>query len=402
MRIVFYIWSLGIGGAERHTLDLAGRLRREGFDAVVMVHSGSCHPDLRPDPLLPIIKLNSPGFTNPFGWLKAWRALADLDADVLISVNQSATLVALAGRWIIRRPLVFIFHSTILARRVDRLKMQVLKATASSFLTVFCSVKQQEYWKSHGFNGPSIAIPNGIDASLFSPPTYSARIEAKKRLGLDESEFVVGMIAAFRPEKNHFGLVRAIDLLRSQGVAATVLFVGDGPLRGDVEAMVAKVHLEDKVIFVGQKADVRPFLSAIDVGVICSTSVETFSLAALETMATETPMIMTDIGGASEMVAHEVSGIIVPPGDVGSLVAALHLMNDAGLRKTLAHEARRSIERHFTVEAMVARYAELLRAIMIQPLARTDAAVAKRVSEQLSPTPKGRDEQSPRTVYFSD
>jgi glycosyltransferase involved in cell wall biosynthesis len=361
-RVLFYIWSLGVGGAEKHTLDLAAALRRRGVDARVLVHRGGCDPALNPDPELPIGQVGGGGFAKVADWARAWRAMAELKPDVVVGVNQSATIVASLGRALGRVPceVLSVFHTTQLAKRSDWPKMLAYLAATAGGRTVFCSANQLRFWRARGFGGATRVITNGIDVGRFSPAGAPEREAARAALDLSPDDYVVGLVAAFRPEKNHGGLLEAVAALRARGVPAKALLVGDGPRRQAVAALAETLGVSDHVLMVGRHADVRPFVTAMDVGVLSSTAVETFSLAALELMASGLPMVMTDIGGASEMVEDGRNGFLVPPGDVAALADRLERLADPARRTAFGRAARDNVVAAFTFERMVDDYAALL------------------------------------------
>jgi glycosyltransferase involved in cell wall biosynthesis len=116
------------------------------------------------------------------------------------------------------------------------------------------------------------------------------------------------------------------------------------------------------VTFAGVQWDVKPWLAMMDVFVLPSTNVETFSNAALEAMAMQKPVILSRLGGADEMIRNGVDGYVV---DIGALSEALPpllhtLHEDRMLRERLARSARERVEQRFSMEAMLERFSELI------------------------------------------
>src|SRR5690606_38216679 len=140
------------------------------------------------------------------------------------------------------------------------------------------------------------------DTERFRYEGAAARARIRRRLGIGEAEYVIGLCALLRPEKNHTQLVDALAMMARRGVPARALMIGDGVMRGAVLARAREAGLERQVTITGVQQDVRPWVSACDVMVLCSTAVETFSLAALESMALGRPLVHADLGGAREMI----------------------------------------------------------------------------------------------------
>jgi glycosyltransferase involved in cell wall biosynthesis len=128
---------------------------------------------------------------------------------------------------------------------------------------------------------------------------------------------VIVQVAAFRREKAHHDSIEALSILcASTSLRPYLLFVGGGrdaiinELRGFAKAR----SVEEQVRFCGVHPDVRHFYWIADVFTLTSTAVETFSLAALEAMSTGLPCVLTDLGGAAEMVSDGGNGYLVLPG----------------------------------------------------------------------------------------
>jgi glycosyltransferase involved in cell wall biosynthesis len=221
---------------------------------------------------------------------------------------------------------------------------------------------QRRYWAARKVHGRRTdVIHNGIDLSYWTPVTDAARDCMRKALGFAGDDFVIGMSAVLRPEKNHVELVEAIAALRRRGIPARALLIGDGPMRGAVEARARSLAVANHVLITGLQQDVRPLVGACDAVALCSTAVETFSLAALEAMALERPVVQSEIGGAAEMTRPGYDGYLYPVGDRAALVARLAALADPAARSRMGRNARRSVEQRFSEEAMIDRYERALK-----------------------------------------
>ena len=201
-------------------------------------------------------------------------------------------------------------------------------------------------------------IRNGVDLQRHRPVDASTRAAAKAALRIAPSALTLGSVAMFRPEKNHLQLIRALAALRQADIPAELVLVGDGPTRRTVEAQVAALGLDKVVRFCGEQAEVRPFLAALDAGVLCSTSVETLPLFGLELMATGAPLVASRIGGLEELVEDGVDGLLFPAHDTPALVRQLKRCADPVVRGRLSAGAAAKAQ-GFSADAMADRYAEL-------------------------------------------
>jgi glycosyltransferase involved in cell wall biosynthesis len=178
----------------------------------------------------------------------------------------------------------------------------------------------------------------------------------RTELGFAPQDYVIGLCSSLRPEKAHGDLLQAIGQLRSRGVAAKALFIGDGSERATIEQAARDLGLREHVVITGLKEDVRPFIGCCDVMTLVSHAIETFSLAALESMALAKPLVMSDIGGASEQVLHGQTGLLFEPGDLTTLAGHLQTLESASLRARMGSAAQRRVRQLFTVETMTAGF----------------------------------------------
>ena len=131
--------------------------------------------------------------------------------------------------------------------------------------------------------------------------------------------------------------------------------------------------LAGTVHFLGQRRDVTSILETVDVGAL-SSDWEGMPLFVLECMATGTPVVATDVGGIPEMIAHDRTGLLVPPRDPGALATAIStLLGDPERRRRLAAAAMERMHA-FTIDAVAERFAalyeELVRETAVRPTSR--------------------------------
>jgi glycosyltransferase involved in cell wall biosynthesis len=143
---------------------------------------------------------------------------------------------------------------------------------------------------------------------------------------------------------------------------ATLLLVGGGPEKAVLDAYAQGLGVSEFVVWAGEREDVRPFLANMDVGLLCSRT-ETLSLAAIEMMAMGLPMVMSDVGGASEIVTAGVNGQLFMANDDEGLVESLRLLFDPAQRSLASKAASFTAHTKFSSTRMVLEYEQLLRNI---------------------------------------
>lgn len=202
-----------------------------------------------------------------------------------------------------------------------------------------------------------IRIPNGVDHRRFAPADATIRRTRQAVLGLTGP--VLTFVGRLHEQKNLPILLRATTELRGAWPGLHLLLVGEGPERESLGRLVAELDLQDHVTFTGSSVDVAPFLCATDVFVHPSRA-EGMPGALLEAMAAGLACVATRIGGTVDIITDGVDGILVEPGDVGGMVAAIaRLLGDPALRGRLAAAARQTVETRFTIEEVASRYATL-------------------------------------------
>jgi glycosyltransferase involved in cell wall biosynthesis len=143
-----------------------------------------------------------------------------------------------------------------------------------------------------------------------------------------------------------------------------LLIVGDGPLRPQVEALIAQYQLQDHVRLLGLVRDVGEVLVAADVALLITAGWEGLPLSALEAMALGRPLIISDVGGNREAVLDGETGYVIPPRDVAAFVsAALELINHPTKRQTLGEAGARRVQQHFSLQIMATKVTDVYRSL---------------------------------------
>jgi glycosyltransferase involved in cell wall biosynthesis len=214
-----------------------------------------------------------------------------------------------------------------------------------------------------------IKIYNGIELSEYSPNGKAVSrqpSEVRREFGLAKNVLVIGAIGRMVWQKGFKYFIEAVPEIVLVVPEAMFLFVGDGPLRDELEVKSEKLKVADRLIFTGFRTDIKEILSTIDLLVVPSL-LEGFPMITLEAMAMAKPIIATNIDGITEQITDGVDGILVPPKDPSALAkAVITILNDNELAKTMGLAAREKVEQEFSVEKIVAEtekvYLSLLQA----------------------------------------
>ena len=368
LRVLFVLPSLKRGGAETQLVNLVSKMDPGRIEAHVLTFER--HLDQ-------LERLREAGIEHhyqrrgskyDFSYTAEIARLVDeLEIDVLHSTLQFALLAGWLGRLRARRapPIVAAIHTTISRDRKEEFQVRLLYRwlLRGCARIVFVCRAQQAYWVERypGLKERSIVIYNGIDPDRFQR-TGGSDLEAealRAQLGIGSGEIVIAAVAGFRPEKRYDLLLDAFQRLPGN---MRLLLAGDGPMRQEVESRVKVAGLDHRVHFLGLVSDTRPVLAASSVSLLSSTAVETFSMAVLESMAMEVPVIVPDLSGLPEAVEHGETGFIYPTGSVDGLSGALAAFAElpARRRREMGQAARRRVVNNFAEQRMVKETEDLL------------------------------------------
>jgi sugar transferase (PEP-CTERM/EpsH1 system associated) len=201
-------------------------------------------------------------------------------------------------------------------------------------------------------------ILNGVDHLRFAPAPRRAAIAGSPFD--DPALWLVGTVGRMQTVKAQPVLARAfVDVLQRLPALRRhlrLVMVGDGPLRSECEAVLRDAGVADLAWLPGERSDVPEIMRGLDCFVLPSL-VEGISNTILEAMASGLPVLATQVGGNADLVEPGVTGELVPAGDVAALSAGLARMaGDPGRSRVMGAAGRRSVERSFSLPAMVAAY----------------------------------------------
>lgn len=181
---------------------------------------------------------------------------------------------------------------------------------------------------------------NGVAPVARRPGEETDALRA--RWGLEEGDFVLGILARLEAYKGHMDILSALAALRGEGRPVKLLIAGAGPCEDALRAETARLGLEEAVRFLGFVSDVAPVLSVLDLQLNASYGTETSSLSILEGMSMGLPAVVSDYGGNPWLIDGGEDGLLFPARDAAALAGAVaRLMDD---RPELARMGRRAEE----------------------------------------------------------
>ena len=340
-RVLLLIKGLGAGGAERLLVHAARHRDADRFAyeaAYLLPHKVALVGDLE-DQGVPVRCIGTRSLLDP-RWVRRRRRLV-LDHRIDV-VHVHSPLPAVGAR--------------LALRTIPRSRRPALVSTLHNVWPSLHWLTRGLERATAGLDDARFTVSDAVRASL--PPGRSRhdrtvihgidddqvrsaadRRAVRREIGADDGDLVIGTVANLRATKGHVDLVEAAALLGDRSGIRFVL-VGDGTLRADLEADVARRGLTERVTFLGHRTDAHRLMSGFDV--LCLPSHhEGRPLVVMEAQAIGLPVVATAVGGVPGMVTDGVDGLIVPPHRPALLAAALGgLLDDPGRRAEMGRRAR--------------------------------------------------------------
>lgn len=371
VRLLLVTDSLEVGGAERHVVDLAVALHQKGFEVVVACSvSGSLAQPLLGAgvPVKPLLDRKVKRRVSLTYALRLRRLMKGARFDLVhahVYASGAAAALASLGTGV---PLVLTEHTEALwqgqrARTVSRF----VYARARRIIVVSSAIRRRLVKRDGVPTNLITVVPNAVStvAGTVAPPQgLPAELEEGP---------LVGVVARLQPEKGLDHFLKAAARVASLVPEVRFIVAGDGPLRGELEALAKRIGVGESVHFLGFRSDAREVTRLLDMLVVPSLT-EGSPLVVLEAMAAGVPVVASDVGGIPDQIRHEREGLLVPPGDPKALEdALLCLLRDPAYARVLGEEGRRRVHSEFGHGTMVRRVEEVYRKILGRSAAR-DAA----------------------------
>lgn len=324
--------------------------------------------------------LSSPRALRPGGRVE--RAVADLGPDLLVAtqLRNAGPTVSLSGR-IGVESIVLVQNLPRFggSRPVQLVKRTIYGRALTGASLVICVAQQvaDELSQHYGVEDERLAVvSNGIDPGPEPLRRRADRHEIRSEFGVEEGHHLFVNIGRMHPQKGHVHLIEAARRLRERaGVGPFTVIVVGGAESGATERLgtqlkdqVEQLGLSDRVRFAGYRTDTRDLLECADAFVLSSLWEGGPSLAALEAMAAECPVVLTDYGSRLEGFVDGEHGFYVPAGDPEAMAEALHeIMGTADDDLIAMGEAARAyVVEHRSLDrarrSFVARLDQLLQA----------------------------------------
>jgi len=226
------------------------------------------------------------------------------------------------------------------------------------FVSVGREIRQRYRDRGIGTPDQHVVIPSAIELDWFRSSCFDSedeRVAKKHDLGIAHSEApVVGMVASLEPRKGYDdALGVACEMLERSAVPdIQFLFVGNGPLREELERKACEKNIADRVIFTGFREDIADVMECFDLFMFTS-HMEGLPQVLVQAAATGLPAVTFDVEGASEIIQDGSSGYVLPERNHGEMVDCLiELLTDNEKRERFGENARRHASSRWSIDNM--------------------------------------------------
>jgi len=353
VRVLYLTHTLGVGGAEELILNMVARLPRDRYEPMV------CCFENPPGPIgpeiaalgVPVVPLGvAPGWRHPLAWWTIVRRLRQLRPQIVHTFMLPASLYGRSAAVAAGVPIIIGTEVNIYDRKQGHhiLIERLLSARSACVVASAESVKAA-YVRQLGISADNVRVVyNAVNWDRLN--ATQTPDDVRQSLGIPRDRLVVGVVATLQDKKGHRVLIDAVA--ETPGLERVwLMLVGDGPERRPLEAYVAARGIADRVTFCGTRRDLGNVLPAMDVFALPSLW-EGLPLALILAMGAERPVVATRLAGIPEVVTNGDTGLLVEPGNVQQLGAALaRVCTDAALRARLGARARAAVRDRFGADA---------------------------------------------------
>lgn len=361
MKVFLLTTHLDMGGIPIYVMELARMLKKRGHEPVVLSDAGSLERRLAQEGIRHIrISCRTSSEIHPKLWFRAFprilRAIREEKPDLIHSHTRVTQVLGWAVSSICSVPYVTTCHGLYkfrLGRRFLRCWGKWVMAISNA--TMNRVVQQYRLAPPHQV----ILVENGIDVERFrQPPDPEAVARFRRTNGLNGGP-VIGAVARLSPVKGLDLLLKAVPSLLKDFPDLRVLMVGDGPAREELVKLAYELKIADRVAICPSVEDTRVPLALMQVFASPAWE-EGFGLAIVEAMAAGVPVVASDAGGPGEIIEHEKSGLLIPPGDIVALEKSLRgLLQDAEARRKMADNGLARVKEQFNLNRVVTQVEEV-------------------------------------------
>jgi glycogen(starch) synthase len=372
-----------VGGIARHCEGLAKALVQQNHEVHLFTLDFPGSPNYEEMDGVKVYRASTElGHPNFLTWVLLFnhfltKRMADVvhsvDFDVMHVHDWLAAFSGISFKHYLKKPMVLTVHSTEVGRAQglhspDSFSINGIEwwAMYEADRVIVCSQSMKNEICGH-FNLPLDkvdVIPNAIDATKYQ--TSVDRGSVRQRYGVGYGEKLILCVGRLVPQKGIEYFIRAIPSIAKRYPEAKFIIVGEGWSRDILEAETRASGQNRKIQFTGFASDqeVINLMTSADVLVVPSVY-EPFGIVALEGMATGVPVVASQVGGLSEVIEHDRTGLFVFPRSPESIAWGIdRVLSDPDHAKWLTENAKEKLHKAYSWEAVAMKTVEVYRKVV--------------------------------------
>lgn len=353
-KIVFFVGSLNSGGLERFVTSISIELLKKSSIIPVVI----C---LEKKEGIFLKKLEQSGIkvlNAPRGWqrklLSFWKLrqlIKSIHPDIVHSqvnfslIQQWLSCFGMGVRFFVTERNMYPLRGFGRLRRIVQfyfLRLMKVNYSANS-QEVAAHLARQVFFS----NRKIPVIPNGINLPVLDPVM---RLNSRSRLGFNQEDFVIGYVARFAAHKGHSYFVKVMkEVYNRLGDRLKICFVGDGPLRKEIETQIVELNLNHITFFVGIVDNPESYYLSFDCLALLS-EYEGMPNVVLEGMAYGLPVVANPVGNVNELLADGCGVINYSDNPVETAVHFMDLANNQSLREDYGMRSRTRVHQKYSLQ----------------------------------------------------
>lgn len=373
-RILHFIESEGVYGAERVILNLSQQLIAQG-EYIPVVGCIVSSPNAKSALYDAAIKLNIEAIKIPIAnsrlivdLYRASKQLTDEKISLIHSHGYKPSVFGYLLKKITKIPVIATCHLWFEPSK-GPLKMRVMIALEKFFYRWFPKIVavsepiKQILLESKLPPDNIELIRNGVDTPE-KKLTAEEKFALRNALGLAPDDYCILNSARLNRQKAQWVLIKAAKLIQQQGHNVKILIVGEGPLHQELTELIQLEQVEDYVKLLGFRNDIDQLLGITDLFALPSID-EGMPMSLLEAAAASTPIIATAVGDIGKLIQHESTGLIIPLESPEALATAvIKLKEDELLAQKLAASCHEAMIKNYSSRAMCLAYLPIYSALI--------------------------------------
>ena len=368
MKILHIITGLNNGGAEGVLYRLCRYDASAKHIIVSFMDEGKYGPLLNADGV-EVVCLNLPvGKVSISALWRLFKLIRSHNPDLVQTWMYHADLIGgvvarMAG---VKKVFWNIRHTTLEPGKSKKSTILIAKLCAllSGFVPKMIVCCAEEAVRVHAALGYKLSkmmvIGNGYDLSQFSVNSQFGS-DFKAELSVNPDQVLLGMVGRFDPQKDHFGLLEALAIVKQTHSNFNFVLIGKLLSQSNTKLVEAINHyqLSENIVLLEQRTDIPVVMNGLDIHVLSSSFGEAFPNVLAEAMACGTPCVTTDVGDAALIVGN--TGWVVPPKELNALANAIieaieemQTSHQAWLKRK--KDCRNRIVENFSIDMMLDNY----------------------------------------------